>query len=348
MTPAPSAFDRTVLAVLALHDYGDPARGPSCETHFFLPALEALARDVHVLPADAVFTSPGAIDDAVVRAVEELRPDLVFFVPFGHDVGRAALDEIARRTTTVAFFGDDHWRFDDFSSGYATAYTHVVTTEPRVVGRYRSLGGSPILSEWAGRLVGPALPPLTDEAAFAHDVSFVGGWNPYRAWLCSFLADRGIDVQCFGTGWPNGRLDFAGMEELFRTTRINLNLSNSRQHDTRFLLADPQFYRANRQTTKIAEQVKARHFEIALAGGFQLSSYAIGLEEHLAIGPEIAIFASPDDCAAQIERYLGDPARRLEMAQRAQVRSLAEHTYEHRLAAILGAIWPDDAAALAA
>ena len=345
--PAPT-FDRSILAVLALHDYGDPARGQSCETHFFLPALESLVSEVHLLAADAVFKTPGAIDREILRAVDQIRPDLVFFVPYREDVGRLTLAELKQRTATVAFFGDDQWRFDDFSSGYANAYTHVITTDPQVVGRYRDLGGSPILSEWAGRLVGPALPPLASDAAFARDVAFVGGCNPYRAWLCSFLADRGIDVECFGAGWPNGRLDFAGVEEVFRTSRINLNLSNSRQHDTRFLLADPHFYLANRQTSKIAEQVKARHFEIALAGGFQLSNYAIGLEEHLAIGPEIAIFGSPDDCVAQVERYLGDPARRLEMARRAQARSLAEHTYEHRMADVLGRIWPAVPAAAAA
>jgi spore maturation protein CgeB len=345
--PAPT-FDRSILAVLPLHDHGDPTRGQSCETHFFLPAFESLVRDVHLLAADAVFARSGAIDREILRVVDRFRPDLVFFVPYRDDVGHATLAELRRHTTTVAFFGDDQWRFDDYSSGYATAFTHVITTDPRAVGRYRDLGGSPILSEWAGRLVGPPLPPLNSDAAFSRDVAFVGGCTPYRAWLCSFLADRGIDVECFGAGWPNGRIDFAGAEEVFRTSRINLNLPNSRQHDTRFLLADPRHYLANRQTSTIAEQVKARHFEIALAGGFQLSNYAIGLEEHLAIGPEIAIFGSPDDCVAQVARYLRDPARRIEMARRAQARSLAEHTYEHRMADVLGHVWPAATAVAAA
>jgi spore maturation protein CgeB len=206
--------------------------------------------------------------------------------------------------------------------------------------RFRELGGSPILSAWAGRLVGPVREPLVDDAEFVHDVTFVGQRNTYRDWFCQHLRRAGLTVECFGAEWPNGRLGYEEMEDVFRTSRINLNVSNSRQHDTRYLLDSPANYLENRSTPKVSEQIKARHFEIAMAGGCQLSNYPIGLEDWLAIGPEIAIYATPDDCVSQAQRLLADPERRIAMAQAAWRRAHAEHTFERRLAAILGEIWP--------
>ncbi len=337
-TRAPS-FDRRVLLAIPQWDYGDPARGPSFEQTLWLAAVRSLTRACEVVWYDRAMHEPGSVDAELLAAVDRFAPDLVMFFPFRDDTAPETLRALMDRTATFAFFWDDQWRFESYSSRYATLYTYVATTEPSAVPRFRALGGSPILTQYGGLLVGGVEPPLDDDARFRHDVSFVGGANPYRLWLVDWLRRHGVSVECFGAGWPNGRLGYAEMEEVFRASRVNLNLSNSKQYDTRYLLADPANFHANRESPKAAEQIKARHFEIPMAGGFQLSYYVPGLEDWLEIGREIAIYSGPDDCLRQIERALAEPARRIATAQAGWRRSLAEHTYDARVAAMFEHIW---------
>ena len=142
-------FDRRVLLAVPQFDYGEAARGPSMEVQFWLPAMEGLVRELDLLPFDAAMKAPGCLDAELLATVERLQPDLVIFSAFeGEDAG-ATLAAVRKLTTTAAFFWDDHWRFDIFSSQFATLYDFVITTEPTAVPRYRALGGSPILAEHA-------------------------------------------------------------------------------------------------------------------------------------------------------------------------------------------------------
>ncbi len=345
MTAPPSspAHDRRVLMAIPVHDYGDPARGQSFETHFWVPAVAAHVRDVEVLPFDRAMHEPGSLDDALLGAVDRLQPDLVMFFPFRDDVGLETLRAVRERTATLAFRWDDAWRFEDYSSRYAALYDFTVTTEPAVAPRYLELGGTPIVTTYGAARTERDLPPPVAEDAYRHDVSFVGGANPWRAWLVDWLGRQGVHVECYGADWPNGRVTYSEMDAIFRTSRINLNISNSRQHDTRFLLADPRNFLANRGTPKNAEQIKARHFEIGMAGGCQLSYYAVGIEDHLQIGRELAIYTTPEDLLVQIRRLLAEPARRRGIAEAAWRRCRAEHTYEGRVGEWLAAVWPDEA-----
>ncbi len=129
------------------------------------------------------------------------------------------------------------------------------------------------------------------------------------------------------------------MNEIFNATRINLNLSNSVSRDIRFVLGGPRNFLRCLLSPKTAEQIKARNFEIPLAGGFQLSAYAPGLERYLKIGEETAVFTSPEDCARQINYYLADEPERAKIMRAGHERAGREHTYLHRLERILEKIW---------
>lgn len=60
-----------------------------------------------------------------------------------------------------------------------------------------------------------------------YDVSFVGGWHPYREWLIGRIRKAGISVEVFVHRWTNGEIVQEGMVRIFNKSRINLNLSNS-------------------------------------------------------------------------------------------------------------------------
>ena len=78
-----------------------------------------------------------------------------------------------------------------------------------------------------------------------------------------------------------------------------------------------------------------RTFEVPGCGGFLLASRS---REAVAIFPEDvagAYFADPQECIAQIERYLADPGRRATIAHAAHELVARAHRYVHRAAAIL-------------
>ena len=51
---------------------------------------------------------------------------------------------------------------------------------------------------------------------------------------------------------------------------------------------------------------------------------------------EVAVWRSVDDCLAAIDRALGDDDGRAAIARAGQARTMAQHTYRHRAAEILG------------
>lgn len=331
--------NKSVLAVLLQYDYGRPERGVSAEKLWFYDNLVKLTERVEVFWYDDYLNNLPLLQQHVIDKAREISPDLIFFVPFLDQFTFETLDLLKKSYTTVAWFGDDTWRFDSFSSRYAPHFSYVATTDPFSVNSYKRIGVVPILTEWAAELYSERMGPLGETESYEYDVSFVGGHSRYRAWLIERLACSGIKVSCFGAGWPNGRVSFERMEQIFRTSRINLNISNSINHDIRFVLSSVRNFANYFRAAKRAEQVKARNFEIPLAGGFQLSNYVLGLERHLAIGQEIAIYTTPEDCAQLIRYYLENEEMRMNMLLRGHERAKSEHTYLHRLDGIFREIW---------
>jgi spore maturation protein CgeB len=332
-------WNKTVLAVMLQWDYGQASRGISIEKSSFFFAMQQLVQRVEPFWYDEYLDNTSPLQELVVARARELQPDLIFFIPYTDQFTVETLDSLKIISPTYCWFGDDQWRFESFTARYASHFTHVSTTDPWSIPKYRAMGIDPILTQWAGQPFSEELGALADEQLFAHDVSFVGARTNYRAWFVQQLAKRGIHVTCFGAGWPNGRVDNTTMERIFRTSRINLNISNSVSRDVRFVMSSPRSLLHYLRSPKRVEQMKARNFEISLAGGFQLTNYVPCLERYLAIGDEIALYSTPEECAGQISYYLAESAERCRMAARGHARVLNEHTYRHRVEHILRHVW---------
>lgn len=324
-----------VLAVLMQWDYGRPERGFSSEHTMFLEPLENFCREAKAFWFDQYMHDTAVLEDQLKKSVYEYNPDIIFFTTYTDQFRTEFLDNLKSQYQTVAWFGDDHWRFNGYTKRYALHYGTCITTDPWAVAKYRALGAKVILSQWAADRSTSINEPLSPDGKYRYDVSFVGARNEVRSWFVNLLAKRGIKVECFGRNWPNGFLPRQQFFDTFRFSRINLNLSNSVQQDIRFVFGAPLNFARWLKSKKRAEQIKARNFEIPLAGGFQLSQYTSGLEHYFNIGTEIAIHTSPDDCALQIEYYLHNPAKRCDMAIKGHMRAIREHTFMHRFADIL-------------
>ncbi|HBA61038.1 MAG TPA: hypothetical protein DCZ92_09505 [Elusimicrobia bacterium] len=331
-------FNKKILAVLMEWDYCDPARGPSMDKEYFYKTLSKLAANVEPFWYDAYINDIPRLQQLLLEKAEACQPDLVFFVPYLDQFLPETLDRLKERWPTFAWFGDDTWRFELYAKKMAPHFSHVGTTDLFSVPKYRKLGIKPIVTQWAAQL-DDALPGPVPPGSYDHDVSFVGGYNRFRAWYIEQLAKAGIAVQCFGAGWPAGKVSFEEMHRIFYKTRINLNLSNSVSQDIRFIFSSLRSVSNYLRSPKRAEQIKARNFEIPLAGGFQLTNYVAGLEHYLKIGEEVAVFSSPEECAQQIRYYLDNEPERLAVLLAGKGRAEKEHTYEARLREILACIF---------
>jgi spore maturation protein CgeB len=205
-----------------------------------------------------------------------------------------------------------------------------VTTDPDTLPRYRAeLPGVRVhLSQWACNRY--AYRPTTGE--LRHGVTFVGQPHGDRREVIGELRRAGIEVACWGHGWPAGRLEQEQMVDVFGSSAVNLNLSNSsssmglRDRARRLLrrpVAGPR-----------PPQIKGRNFEVPGCGGFLLTERLPHLEDYFDYDREIGVYSGADELTERVRYWLDHPQERAAVARRGHERVLAEHTYDHRFAAI--------------
>lgn len=322
-----------IMQVDFQNDYGDPRRGINQHGIYgVFAAFQRLGHEAILFPYDSYMPveRKHALQEDLLRAVATQKPDLVFVSLFRDQFEAETLRELKRVTRTVCWMGDDTWRFESYSKRYAPLFSDVITTDPFSVPKYRKLGAKSVhLSQWAAMDV-PGM-TLQENAEYRWPVTFVGGANPSRRWLIARLQAEGIDVECFGYGWPNGVLSPEDMLKTFRTSKINLNLSNSILHDWRYLLSGPRALKEYFRSGKNASQIKARNFEIPYWGGFQLADYVPFLDTYFDIGREVACYATIEEAAMLIRYYLENDGEREKIRRAGMLRSRAGHSYFHRI-----------------
>lgn len=321
-----------VLYVAMAHDYGDPARGPSFEETNFRSALEGMGHEVVAYDFLARVSEIGhaEMNAELVRREREVEPDIVFFFLFKDEIDPAAIE--AMRAPTVNWFADDHWRFEDFTRRYAPALDWSVTTDHDSLPKYRALGvENVVLSQWACNRY--AYSRRSDELRY--DVTFVGQPHGDRVEVVERLRAAGIAVQCWGHGWPGGRLEQDEMVEVFSTSRLNLNLANSSTNPWTLRMRLGAIARLRRPwDPPRRSQIKGRTFEVPGSGGFLLTDRVPHLEEYFELEKECSAFTSTDELIEKIHYWLDRPEERAAVAEAGYRRVLAEHTYDHRFAEI--------------
>ncbi|MGE4195062.1 MAG: glycosyltransferase [Pseudodesulfovibrio sp.] len=84
--------------------------------------------------------------------------------------------------------------------------------------------------------------------------------------------------------------------------------------------------------------VNQRVFDVPCCNGFLLTDHRRQVEELFEPEREIVCYRNPDEIPALVERYLNDPEARKQVADAARKRVLAEHTYDHRMRALIEAV----------
>jgi len=305
-----------VLCVFGEHQYGDPARGEGIEYAVFIPALRRLGHEVRHFESwnRARYRGFADLNQRLLGEVAAFRPDVLFSVHMEYEIWIETLDAIRARSdvATVSWAADDSWKYREVSRFLGPAYHAMTTTYDYVLPWYRADGMEQVLlTQWAAssELLAEPLPA----AQCRYPVSFVGAAHGDRRERIERLRAAGIAVACFGHGWEHGPVSTAELGRIMRESVISLNFANS----------------------KGADQIKARCFEVPGAGGFLLTERVAGLERFYVPEQEVASFDSDSDLQQQIRHFLAHPAERDRIAWAGYRRTAAEHTYEHRLQAVL-------------
>ena len=183
---------------------------------------------------------------------------------------------------------------------------------------------------------------LTDEDQkhYGCDLSFAGAGYYNRVELFKGLSD--YDFKIWGVNWTDRyvaqrlvdgetRFDADTFMKIVAASTINLNLHSSSSKPG----VDPD-----------CDAINPRVFEIAAAGGFQLCDPCIGLETLFDFETELPIYRNLKELRERIDYFLARPDERKAIAEAAQRRVLAEHTYEHRAASMLRHIFRVHGAAM--
>lgn len=317
-----------ILVAVMEHTYGDPKREYSYEYFNFYQSLQKMGHEVELFDFMGEMQALGkeGMNQKLLARVQSWQPTMTMFSLYTDQFEPAVVEKLREYTKTLCFFHDDTWRVE--YSRYWAQYFDFFTT-PDVYGemKYREIGLSNAIH----------FPFGCNEQIFhkmdvpkKYDVSFVGGWHPYREWLIKRLQKSGISVAVVGHRWPKGEVDQDGMVRLFNESRINLNLSNSAPWDARYLLSSPRALINRIRSKKNIEQLKARIFEVNGCGSFQLSYYVEGLESCYDINREIGVYTDPDDLVEKVRFYLAHAELRESIAAVGLERTLRDHTFHKR------------------
>lgn len=323
-----------ILYVDLEYDYGIQARGGNAiGQDGFKKSLERLGHEVFPFYYDNFLRRTDKLQTHLCQYADAVEPDLIFFSLLTNQFEKETLNYLKSKYVTVNWFGDDQWRFDNFTKLYANYFTWCISTDKYAIPKYKAIGQKNIIySQWAA-INEHKVDVLYQD--YQYDVSFVGGYHPYRKWFIHQLSKLGVSVEVFGNGWPNGPLKSREMNNIFFQSKVNLNIANSNSFDFRYLISSPRALALTIKSRKGASQIKARNFEIPYFGGFQVTDYVPSLEDYFDIGKEIVCYTSPYDAALQIRYYLENDIEREKIKNNGHHRAVSEHGYLHRLTSIL-------------
>jgi spore maturation protein CgeB len=284
----------------------------------FKPILRPLARRVGLSPR-----LDKQAEKILLAQIEEFKPDLVLNQDIFHvDTNLVRRIKSIGNPILVGQVGLLPPRGEDW-----TVYDLMISQLASVVRSFRALGGR---SEVCHLAFDPAiLDALPSPPAVDIDVSFVGTVSAdhrQRIALLEAVAER-YDLKLFGNGphaLPSssplhrcfqGEVWGADMYQVLRRSRITLN---------------SHIDLARREAGNM------RLFEATGVGALLLTDFKDNLDTLFAPDREVAIWNSTDDCLKAIDHHLSDDKGRSAIARAGQARTMAQHTYRHRAAEILG------------
>ncbi|MBI2033715.1 MAG: glycosyltransferase [Candidatus Liptonbacteria bacterium] len=341
---------RIVYAGIRNENY-DARRANSFEYQNFYLTLKNMPNvEVIECPYDQIIhVGREKFNNELLMLVKTKKPDLFFAFMYTDELSPRVLLEIKKITKSIAWFADDYWRFFNYSKHWPPYFTYVVTTYSRAVDWYRVAGHeNVILSQWACNT--SFYKPV--EIKKDIDVSFVGQHKSGRTKVIDALRRAGINVQCFGFGWPNGKVSHEGMLKIFGRSKICLNLTDRKSLwdpsviGRLFLRISvnrivPDFHFVDNLKAYLhfpTIHTHARPFELAGCQAFVISGWSEDIGKYYKEDKEIVCYRSTAELIEKIKRFLPHDAEREAIAKAAYNHTIKDHTYEKRFQKIFSKI----------
>ena len=327
----------------------NPVRYPSFEyTNFYLQLKAMSGVEIIEYPYDVIVKiGKERFNKELLELVYREKPDLFFAFMYSDELNTETLDEIKKKTKSIAWFSDDQWRIHNYSRLYAPHFTWAVTTWSKAIELYAQYGIKNIIhSQWACNI--NKWKPIEGKSINKDiDVSFVGQRTEKRAQVVKELRKNGIDFYVRGWGWPEGKISEEEMVKTILRSKINLNINEPPSLAYWKVLARLFFKRsAGKIVSDILHikdnmksmlsmgrtpQIKARPFEVLGCRAFLISGYADDMDHYYENGKEIVYYdGTIKDLAAKIRYYLAHGEEREKIAEAGYKRTLRENTYEKR------------------
>lgn len=324
-----------ILIVALKYSYGNKNFGPSINKGAIENSFRELGIKTKTIWIDEHKSE--FLNQLLINVANEFKPDLIFFKLFKDEIFTKTLLKLKKRFKTINWFGDDSWRFDSFTRYYANKFTYCITTDIYSIDKYKKNGQKKVIMSQQGSFSSNS---EYKKIKYKYDVSFIGSKNPYREWFIYELNRKGINCSCFGKGWNNGVVTYEQMQNIFSTSKINLNISNSLSFDLRVTLHQPKnlieiIKSRFLNNLKIQSQIKARNFEIPVFGGFQLTDYVPYIENYFKIGEEVACYNNIEDAYSQIIYFLKNNKKRELIKNNSIIRARNNHTFVCRMKEII-------------
>ncbi len=281
----------------------------NCDINFYEPLKQIFSHVINYNYIEKIKQiGKDSMNAEVIEIVRKEKPDYVLLHTYQDQIELKTLDAIgALGTKVIAWFSDDHWRFENYSKTVARHVFCSVTTDKHSVEKYVKSGLNVVKSQWASNQ--NYYKKIDSERIY--DVTFVGQNYGRRRENLLYLKNNGVPIVVFGRGF--GRfLEFDDIIKTFNASKINLNFSGSSSNDG-------------------IKQIKGRVFEVPMCGGFLLTEYVDGIEEYYEIGKEVECFENITEASEKISYYLKHDDKRIEIANRGYSRALKDHTWVKRL-----------------
>jgi spore maturation protein CgeB len=272
----------------------------------------------------------------IAATVDAVEPDLVLALAQA-PLNASALDAIGKRGVLRALWFVEDYRVMTYWRELARHYDHVFTIQTdaclEAMGQVTDARLGYLPCGFDPRVHRPLTLDADERRELGSDVSFVGaGYRNRRTALRRFLD---LDFKLWGSDWQGAddlgrvlqrsgaRVDTDDSVRIFNASKVNLNLHSSTYHDG----VDPR-----------GDFVNPRTFELAGAGAFQIVDQRTLLPPLFAADRELAVVTSVSEMRDRTDYYLAHEAERVEMAERARQRALAEHSYLCRMEDLLAAV----------
>jgi spore maturation protein CgeB len=314
-----------ILCVFGEHNYGDPERGLSYEYANFIPTLSRLGHDVSFFESwnRGIYKDFSDLNRQFLEEVQKEKPDIIFCVLLGYEIWLETFDLVRKNCSAIIinWSTDDSWKYEQFSRFVAPAFDIYATTYLPAAAKSRKDGHRNfVLTQWGANAENLAEPLPAKECRYK--ISFIGSAYGNRPKWIEKLSKRGINVTCFGHGWPNGPVEAKEIPHIIRESVISLNFG-----DSELKLRGIIPFRSR--------QIKARIFEVPGEGGFLVTENAHGLEEYYVPGKEMIVFEGISDLVGKIRYFLDHEPERDRIARAGHVRTKNEHSYDLRFQDLL-------------